>query len=51
MDEEEFECSECGTKDVDELHSLTEYGERKYGVDLKGRDFCEKCFFEVLGSE
>ena len=45
-----FKCDVCNKKS-EELHSLTEYGERRYGIATYGKEFCGKCFEKFVEKE
>ena len=42
-----FRCGGCGNTKMDELHSLTEYGDRAYGMNIQGEEYCGKSFKEL----
>ena len=45
---EKWVCDACGKLDMEELWSLSSYGENAYGVDTYGEEYCEKCFKEII---
>jgi len=42
-----FKCEECKNGKIEELFSLSEYGDVYYDVETSGKEYCESCFKEL----